>query len=76
MSVPIPIHDVIAGVEWANYTRPVVEALTPKEAASMANTLRGGIKTSGIKKINPVDHPAEVDTILGILGLLEARSRQ
>lgn len=76
MSVPIPIQDVIASVEWANYTRPVVEVLAPKEAASMANTLRGGIKTSGIKKINPEDHPAEVDQVLGVLGLLEARSRQ
>ncbi len=72
----IPIHDNIAGVLWANYTRPVVEALSVADAASLANTLRGGIKTSKIKNINPEDHPDRVDKVLGVLGLLESRARQ
>lgn len=76
MSTPIPIQDVIGGVRWADYTRTIVAALSSDEAASLANSLRAGIKTSSIKKINPEDHPAKVDTILGNLGLLEARSRQ
>lgn len=50
-------------------------ALTPKEAGDIANCLMGGIKCSSIKKINS-PHPAEVVQILGVLGLLEARSRQ
>ena len=76
MKGPIPIQDIIGGVAWEDYTRTVVEALSPGDAASLANTLRAGIKVSGIKKINPEDHPDKVDTILGNLGLLEARARQ
>ena len=72
----IPIHDKIAGVEWANYTRSVVGALSVADAASLANTLRGGIKTSKIKNINPEDHPDRVDEVLGVLVLLEVRAAQ
>lgn len=75
MSQPIPIQKFIGGAEWSLYTRPVVEALTPKQAGDIANFLRAGIKTSSIKKINPPDHP-QLQTLLGNLGLLEARARQ
>ena len=76
MSENIPVQEVIGGVKHADYTRDGIGAMDPKVAGELANSLRAGIKTGSIKKINPEDHPATVDAILLVLGWLEARAKQ
>ncbi len=76
MSAPIPIQETIGGVNHGDLNRQKIAAMDPDVAGSLANALRGGIIASKILKINPEDHPADVKSIQGKLGLLEARSRQ